>query len=330
MKKKNISNLLIVALIIFISLGTVFLYVHGYGIPTSDNLVQAKIEETEKNLKAHVEVLAGVIGERHQQQPESLNTAISYIEHVFANHGYGINREIFDGKYFNISAKLNGKETGRKIIIGAHYDTVWLSPGADDNASGIAVLLELSNLLADQHLNRSIKFIAFANEEQPFAETDLMGSRHYAVNAIQNQEKIDFMISLEMMGYYSSAKGSQNYPKPLNWFYPDTGNFIAMVSNIPSATVLMRALRAYRAENLYPVQGLMMSEKLVPDIRRSDHAQFWDQGIPALMVTDTAFYRNPNYHSVGDLPRTLDYHSMAKVTHSLANMFIQMDRNTDY
>ena len=151
-----------------------------------------------------------------------------------------------------------------------------------------------------------------------------MGSYVYLKQARMDGVKIIAMYSLEMLGFYSDKPGSQQYPFPLNLVYPQTGNFVAMVSNLPSTLLLLQSLTAFRQHSSFPAQGLAMSESLIPDIRRSDHAQFWDAGIPSLMLTDTSFYRNERYHTVGDLARTLDYKKMAQLTPALACMLADM------
>ena len=282
----------------------------------------------EEKLYRHVQVLAEEIGERHVENPGSLQKAADYIEAEFSRAGLRPQRQVYDQDYRNIVAEIRGNDSPDEIIlIGAHYDTVWLSPGADDNASGVAVLLELARMLASHRFEKSLRFVAFTNEEQPFAETVAMGSRVYAGRSRQQGENIIAMYSLEMLGFYTDEPGSQRYPLPfLGWFYPDTASFIAFVANIPSGLLLGRSLRALRQHSDFPVQGLMVPERLVPDIRRSDHASFWDAGYAALMITDTANYRNINYHTVGDVPRTLDYPRMADLAGSLGLMFAVMAR----
>lgn len=297
------------------------IYINGSPGNGENQLAGISATDIESNLRVHVQKLANDIGERHFEAPNSLEQTIQYIESKFVDYGYTPQKHPVAADYFNIVAEKKGNlEPDKIIVIGAHFDTVWLSPGADDNASGIAVLLELAHIMAKYDTDNTIRFVAFTNEEQPFANTELMGSRVEAVNSARKQENIDVMFSLEMLGFYSSEPGSQHYPSPLNWFYPDTADFIAMISNISSAQSLLSALHEYRKQATFPMQGLIMSEKLVPDIRRSDHAQYWDVGYPAIMITDTAFYRNPYYHTVGDLPRMLDYRSMANVTLGLAGM----------
>ena len=296
---------------------------HTVVMSTGDNTALVKIED---RLRTHVRVLAEEIGERNDDNTGSLDKAADYIETSFRKSGLDPQKQMFgDRNYRNIIAEIHGKGPVEEIIlVGAHYDTVWLSPGADDNASAVAVMLELVKLLAGNHFEKTIRFAAFTNEEHPFADTELMGSRVYSRRIVENREKITVMYSLEMLGYYSEEKSSQHYPTPLKWFYPDRANFIAFVANINSGLSLYRSLHAFRKHSEFPVQGLIMSERLVPDIRRSDHASFWDLGYPAVMVTDTGEYRNMNYHTVGDVPGTLDYTKMTELVSGLAQMLSEL------
>ena len=281
-----------------------------------------------QRLHRHVWFLSETIGERHSERPGSLERAAQYIEQEFLTCGLHPSRQALGKQPFhNVIAQITGATRPDEIIlVGAHYDTVWLSPGADDNASGVAALLELACGLAPGRHDRTIRFVAFANEEQPFAETEDMGSVIYVRELRARQENVIAMFSLEMLGYYSDEPHSQNYPAPLQWFYPDTASFIAFVSNLPSSLLLFRSLRSFRRHTGFHAEGLVMLESLIPDIRRSDHASFWDAGYPALMVTDTSFYRNKNYHMLGDVARTLDYENMAAVVTGLSGMLAALAR----
>lgn len=295
------------------------------------NIVSAKLLVCdvvclEERLYQHIWFLSEEIGERHFENPGSLDGAANYIEQKLVASGLQTQRHSFENNtYHNIIAEISGtSRIDEIIIVGAHYDTVWLSPGANDNASGVAAMLEIARNLAGMNPERTIRFVAFSNEEQPFAGSDEMGSMMYARHVQEAGENIVAMYSLEMLGYYSEAPGSQNYPPPLNWFYPDQANFIAFVSNIKSGRMLWQSLMAFRKHSDFPVQGLVMSERLVPDIRRSDHASFWDTGYPAVMVTDTADFRNIHYHTVGDTIRTLDFRKMAGVVEGLSLMIASL------
>ena len=282
-----------------------------------------------QRLYRHVWTLAETIGERHLEQPGSLEKTAQYIAQEFSACGLEPFSQVFGKLPFrNVIAQIKGATTPDEIIIvGAHYDTVWLSPGADDNASGVAVLLELACLLVKERHDKTLRFVAFANEEQSFAETENMGSRVYVQSMRAQKENGIAMFSLEMLGYYSDKPYSQNYPAPLHWFYPHTASFVAFVGNVPSSLLLFRTIRSFRRHSDFHAEGLAVPERLIPDIRRSDHASFWDAGYPALMVTDTSFYRNIHYHTVGDVARTLDYSKMAAVVMGLRGMLADIARD---
>jgi hypothetical protein len=287
------------------------------GVPPKLNEEQRLLA---KNLSNHVWYLADEIGERHHELPVEMGAAVSYIENNLKQAGYNPYFQIFgeEQQFSNIIAEIYGiGSTDEIIVVGAHYDTVWMSPGADDNASGVSALLEIARLLGSKKFNRTVRFVAFANEEEPFYFSKNMGSLMHAERAADKGEKIIAMFSLEMLGYFSDLKGSQLYPRPFNWFYPDTANFIAFVGNFFSRKLLYDTIKQFREVTFFPSEGLAAPEALVPDVRRSDHASFWSAGFPALMVTDTAGYRNPGYHNVGDVPRTLDYEKMARVVSGL-------------
>ncbi len=280
-----------------------------------------KLAELAKQLQHHVWVLSEDIGERHYELPESMEKTVSYIKQEFRNFGFNPQLQVFGNQAFcNVITEITGTNKKNEIIIiGAHYDSVWLSPGADDNASGIAGLLEIAATLASNNYLRTIRFVAFANEEYPFSGTENMGSRIYARSVAEKNETIIGMFSLEMLGFYSDKAGSQKYPAGAGWFYPDTANFIALIGNLYSRSLLVDAINYYSSVSV-PVQGLVAPEFLVPDISRSDHASFWEIGYPAVMITDTANFRNINYHTVGDRIETLDFKRMAGVVSGLSIM----------
>ncbi len=276
-----------------------------------------------KDLKRHVIELADVIGERHAGVPDAYHRAGDYIMQSFITAGLAPYSEDYGDKqqYRNIVAEHYGTDPDSEIIIiGAHYDTVWLSPGADDNASGIAVMLELAKQIRQLSLKKQVRFIAFANEESPYFFTKDMGSLFHARRSFERGEHIAAMFSLEMLGYFSDEAGSQYYPAPLDLFYPDTANFIVFVSNLTSRSLLTRALQAFRENATIPSEGFSAPAALVPDVRRSDHAAFWRYGVKAVMITDTASYRNLAYHNVSDVPESLNYDNMARITSGLVEM----------
>lgn len=278
-------------------------------------------------LAGHVAVLAAEIGERHVGRPAALARAADYIEDAFRAQGYAVSRQVFEAAgatCWNLEATAPGAEpAGPVLLAGAHYDTVPGSPGADDNASGVAALLEISGRLARERLSRPVRFVAFANEEPPLFGTGAMGSRVYATQARRRKDRIAFMLSLESVGYYDTAPGTQLYPPLFRWFYPDRGDFVAFVSNLRSRRVMHRFVSAFRQATDMPAQQAA-TFSVVPGVSWSDHASFWKEGYRAFMVTDTAFYRNPHYHTPADTPETLDLERLERATEGLAAALLRL------
>lgn len=283
---------------------------------------------TRQQLERHVAVLAGEIGERNVYRPGTLAAAADYIETVWREQGHEVRRLRYETRGVecaNLEIVLPGREAPDEIVVaGAHYDTVAGSPGADDNASGVGALLELGRLLIrEARHRRTLRLVAFPNEEPPFFWWGSMGSMVYARAARKRRDDIRAMVSLEMLGYYRDSPGTQRYPPLFRHFYPDRGNFIALVSNLRSRRLLGRAATALREATDLPVERVA-TFGFVPGVSWSDHRSFWRQGFRALMVTDTAFYRNPNYHTAQDRPETLDYGRMARLTEGLASMLTRL------
>ncbi len=272
-------------------------------------------------LQHHVEVLATEIGERHVWRPQALAAAAHYIEEALSQIGYEVRRQEYEAEGIactNLEVERLGQERGAEIIVvGAHYDTVEGCPGADDNGSGVAAMLEIARLLRDQQPGCTVRCAAFVNEEPPFFHSGTMGSAVYARAARARGDNIRLMLSLEMVGYFSRAPRSQRYPPLLRFFYPDRGDFIAFVSNWRSRLALVKVHEAFRSQCAFPSERLA-SPAVVPGVSWSDQRSFWRMGYRALMVTDTAFYRNPHYHRPTDTPDKLDFDSMACVTAGLA------------
>ncbi len=243
-----------------------------------------------------------------------------YIEAALAAAGLKISRHSYqiEGQEFvNLVGERKGMASPEDIVvIGAHYDSVVGSPGANDNASGVAGMLELARLSAQQTCPRTLRFTAFVNEEPPFFRTAQMGSQVYAKECKRRGERVVAMLSLEMLGYYSDEKGSQKYPFPLSFFYPDTANFIAIVGNLASRALVKELVAGFKASSPLPVESIATFE-FVTGVDFSDHASFWKQGYRAVMVTDTAFNRYAFYHTDEDTPEKLDYTRMAQVVEGL-------------
>ncbi len=295
----------------------------------SDPLAPLSDEEKQlsRHLKTHVTVLGGKIGERHVWCNDRLNQAADYIQSVLIGLGYRVSTQEFQveaGTVRNIEAERKGSSVPEEIIIiGAHYDSVIGSPGANDNASGIAAVIEIARLLADKKLSRTLRFVAFVNEEPPFFETEQMGSRVYAARSHQRKENIAAMLSLETIGYYSDDAGSQKYPFPFRYFYPNIGNFIGFVSNLSSGKLLRQVIASFRKHTAFPSEGVAAPGWLT-GIGWSDHAAFWQEGYPAIMITDTAPFRYQHYHTRHDTPDQLDYDRMARVVSGISRVAAEM------
>jgi hypothetical protein len=269
-------------------------------------------------LRRDVQKLAGDIGERNiEQKFDRLIEAAEWIEAELRAAGFQPWREEFeaDGQtVWNVVAEAPGSPQCRElVVVGAHYDTVPESPGANDNASAVAGALALARVTLGRERWRTVRFVFFVNEEQPYSHTLQMGSYVHALGCQTRGESILAMICLETIGYYSSEPGSQNYPRPLNRFFPETGNFVAFVGNLPSRSLVRRMVRVFREKATLPSEGIAAPASLVPDVGRSDHRSFWRVGCPAVMVTDTANFRYRHYHEPADTPDQLRYDAMGRL-----------------
>lgn len=299
----------------------------GVSWPTHLPALSAEERELEENLRRHVGELAGRIGERNVWHPEALAAAARYIRDGLEKSSYGVQAQAFESRGLtveNLEAERLGTVSPEQIVVlGAHYDSIAGTPGANDNGSGVAALLEIARLLAQHSHARTVRFVAFVNEEPPFFYGDEMGSRRYADRARARGENIRAMLALETIGYYADQPGSQRYPFPFGFFYPDAGNFIGFVGNLSSRRLVHQALRAFRASTAFPSEGVA-APGWMAGVHWSDHWSFWREGFPAIMVTDTALYRYPHYHAVSDTPDKLDYSRLARVTHGLAEVVTQL------
>ena len=267
-------------------------------------------------LREHVGVLAGNIGERNMIRLRALRAAADYLRSSLVAMGYDVREQAFrvqGEEVRNLEVEVRGSARPEEIVlIGAHYDSVIGAPGANDNASGVAALLALTRWAREQTFARTVRFVAFVNEEPPFFQSKAMGSRAYAREAKKRGEKIVAMVSLETIGCYLDTPGSQSYPAPFGFFYPRTGNFIAFVGNVGSRDLVHRVISAFRETTKFPSEGAA-APGLIPGIGWSDQWSFWQEGYSGEMVTDTALFRYAHYHTERDLPEMLDYERMARV-----------------
>jgi hypothetical protein len=294
-------------------------------------------------LCADVQKLAGEIGERNMWHYAALNAAANFIEHSFSCAGLRPRRDSYEIRgqaCHNIEAEIPSRalqgaasagapaaSPPSVIVIGAHYDSVFGSPGANDNGSGVAAVLALARRFAGRTTKHTLRFVTFVNEEPPYFLSDEMGSSIYARRCKEHGDRISAMISLETIGYFSDAPRSQIYPSPgLGIFYPKVGNFIGFVSNVHSRALLRRVVALFRKHAKIPSEGAALPA-FIPGVSWSDQRSFWRHGYPAIMVTDTAPFRYPYYHSSNDTPDKLDYDRFTLVVSGMEKVIDELDRS---
>jgi hypothetical protein len=276
-------------------------------------------------LEAHVVALSESIGERRIGHADSMLRAKQHIlQTVRSAPNVGaqqvrvedVGADCFHAE--NVILEIPGRSAD-VVIVGAHYDSAVGAAGADDNASGVAATLEIARRLSGRRFQRTIRFVLFANEEPPYFQHAGMGSLTHAQASARRGDHIAAMLSLESLGYYSEAPGSQRYPWPIGLLYPDRADFVAFVGNVSSRALVREAIGTFRAAVSFPSEGAALPAS-IPGVGWSDHWSFWESGYLAVMVTDTAPYRNPNYHEPTDRRGTLDYRRLARVTIGLTQV----------
>jgi Peptidase family M28 len=284
--------------------------------------------ELREELRADVQKLAGEIGERNMWHYPQLNAAAGFIEDSFSRAGLHPRQdgyELHGQACHNIEAEIRGIRP-EIILIGAHYDSVFGSPGANDNGTGVAAILALARRFAGGKPEHTLRFVAFVNEEPPYFLSGEMGSLVYAGRCKERGDKIAAMISLETIGYFSDVSNSQVYPsRVLGAFYPKVGNFIGFVSNVHSRTLLRRVIDFFRQHAKIPSEGAALPW-FVPGVSWSDQWSFWKHGYPGIMVTDTAPFRYPYYHSASDTPDKLDYDRFTLVVSGIEKVIEDLDK----
>lgn len=301
-------------------------------ISTSERSIASTSQVSPDLLKGHISHLAAEQF-RNLQNPKSLERAADYIKSQWQSMGYEVKEQIFevDGKQAkNLIAVYmsEGASDLDRIVIGAHYDVCDDLPGADDNASGVAGLLELSRLLKEQKpkVSKRIELVAWTLEEPPHFATEHMGSFHHAKSLSEGKIKVSLALSLEMIGYFSDEPNSQTFPiAALSLAYPTTGNFISVVGSTSSWLLTRKVKAAMKKSSKIPVYSIN-APGFVQGIDYSDHRSYWHFGYPALMITDTSFYRNSNYHTDWDRPETLNYEKMAEVVKGVYGILESWDR----
>lgn len=286
-------------------------------LPAPDGELLALADE----LRRDVTRLAEEIGQRNVLNfPEELAEAADYLESELTAAGYEVKRQEYQVARTvcaNLEAEIPGTTRPEEIvIIGAHYDSVVGTPGANDNGSGTAAMLALARRFRARPTDRTLRFLAFVNEEPPFYWSDQMGSVVYARRCRRRGENVTAMLSLETIGYYDEASGSQRYPAPFGWFYPSEGNFIGIVGNVRSRRLVRQVVGTFRRSEDFPCEGGALPGA-VTGVGFSDHWSFWQEGYPAAMVTDTAMFRYPYYHHPEDTVDKVDFERLARVVRGL-------------
>jgi hypothetical protein len=291
------------------------------------SLPPLSVEETalRDQLRADVFALAGRIGERNVGRYENLRAAANYLREELSRAGYQVEPQKYSAyglKFENLVAEIPGSARPDEIVIvGGHYDSVEGSPGANDNATGAAAVLALARQFAHRRPARTLRFIHFVNEEPPHSYGDAMGSVVYARRCRARNENITAMFSIETIGYYSDDPQSQQYPFPMGFFYPSTANFIAFVGNTDSQQLVRESVKVFRESTRFPSEGGAVPPS-IPGVGWSDHWSFWQEGYPGVMVTDTALYRYPHYHTASDTPEKVDYERLARVVAGLERVIL--------
>ena len=282
----------------------------------------SQLRELQQRLRAHVTVLAGKIGIRNVERMPALSAARDYLAAQLKPLETATSQLQFEGVGLvggnaqNVIFEVGGKDRSQIVLVGAHYDSIDTGPGANDNGSGVAAALELAATFAKAPAASRVRFVFFCNEEPPYFKNPGMGSRVNADNARKRSDPIIAMLSLETMGYYSDSVYTQHYPWPVGLLYPNRGNFLGFVGDLGSRTLLRSAIGAFRKAEQFPSEGAALPATF-PGVDWSDHWAFRQANYPAIMLTDTALYRDPNYHRPTDTPEQLDYERLARVTRGI-------------
>jgi Zn-dependent M28 family amino/carboxypeptidase len=316
MKKKLLKAVFTIVAIIGIFITAVWIYI-AQPTPRHNSLSSASVDMA--RLKEHVRILTEEFYPRNYQKIQNLSKSKEYIARHFQSAGAKVSFQDFEvsGRLYSNVIAVFGEGKGKKRVVGAHYDSYEDTPGADDNASGIAGLIELAYLLGTKAPGREVELVAYTLEEPPYFDTMQMGSYIHAESLSHNQEKPTSVIVLEMIGYFSDAKHSQDFPVLLfKLLYPDSGNFIGVIGRLDQRELTKKVKIAMKGATDLPVYSLN-APKSLPGVDFSDHRSYWTFGMNAVMITDTAFYRNKQYHQAGDTKDRLDYDKMAKVVVSV-------------
>ena len=281
----------------------------------------------QQSLQQDIQKISVKIGARNYSQYQSLDATRQFLETTLIELGYEVKQQKFKIKedlYYNLVVEKVGTEKPNEVVlVGGHYDSAFNSPGANDNGSGAAATLELARIFANKPTKRTVRFVEFVNEEPPFFTTKDMGSLVYANQLKRERENIIAMLSLETMGYFSDVENSQKYPFPINFFYPNKGNFIGFIGNLESGDLVRKSISSFRRHVSFPSEGASLPS-WIPGVGWSDQWAFWQQGYKGIMVTDTAPFRYPFYHTEQDTIDKVNFEKLARVVSGLADVIADL------
>lgn len=327
-KPRRLRNWLLMANLIMWSVVAIALLLITQPMSSPMPNPQAQIQVSPERLRTHVQMLSETFSPRDYLNTENLDRTAAYIKHEFEQTSARVSEQPYKANgrsYRNVIASF-GPESNERIVIGAHYDVCQPLPGADDNASGVASLIDLANLLSKTELPMQVELVAYTLEEPPFFRSEAMGSAVHAASLKKQGIAVRAMFSLEMIGYFSDEPGSQKFPNPiLKLLYPSRGNFISIVGNFGQISLVRKVKRSMRAATSLPVHSINAPGWL-PGIDFSDHLNYWKLGFPAVMITDTSFYRNLNYHTAQDTMEKLDYNRMVLTVQAVHAAILELSR----
>jgi Peptidase family M28 len=320
---KRLAILAIVIVSILMFGWSLMVWMPGESYHQSLPPLSAKEIELQIQLKRDTNMLATTIGTRNRDNYQNLVAAQAFLDRELTQAGYTVREQKYtvDGRtYSNLEVEIPGSSLSEQIlVIGGHYDSAFTSPGANDNATGAAAVLALAREFVGTQPQRTLRFVEFTNEEPPFFQTKNMGSLVYAQAAKERGDEIVGMFSLETLGYFTDTANSQKYPPPLSLLYPARGNFIGLISDIDSRELLRNTIRSFRAQAKFPSEGAALPSG-IQGVGWSDHWSFWQQGYQALMITDTAPFRYPDYHTEADTADKIDFEKLARVTEGISKV----------
>ncbi|UCC81259.1 MAG: M28 family peptidase, partial [Candidatus Zixiibacteriota bacterium] len=286
------------------------------GVPLEAGMAQ-ELDSIENILRDGVSFLSETLGPRNPSHYASLKAAEEWINMQWESQGYEVKRQAFpvDGKECaNLEIEIRGRRLPSEIVIvGAQYDSWPETPGANNNAGGVAVLLKLSDMLRGHQPDRTIRLVAFTTQEPPYSNTESMGSLRYAQRCNERGENIRVMLCMDAIGVYRQEPGTQKLPFPFSLFYPDRGNFLGFIADLGSRSVVVMATRGFKKGSSFPIEA-GCAPRWVKGVTWSDHFSFWKYGYRAVQITDTGAFRSPSHTSVDDTMDKIDFVALARIT----------------